>query len=55
MRTQLKIEQYEKTELRKRLSSLKNSQKAAMERYSSREALSDQMFKTMHQSLKKWV
>ena len=44
MKIQLKIEQQQKTEIKKRLNIIKNTEKMVAEKYISRNGLSNQIF-----------
>lgn len=55
IKSQLKIEQSQKIDLIKRLVTVKNTEKMCMEKYLSKEAVSDNIFRGMSESMKKWV
>jgi adenylate cyclase len=55
IKSQLKIEQAQKIDLIRRLVVIKNTEKMCMEKYLSKEAISDQIYRGMNESMKKWI
>ena len=55
IKSQLKIQKTQKIDLIKKLVTIKNTEKMCMEKYLSKEATSEQIFRIMNESMKKWV